>query len=73
MAKKLFGLKILLSSFCISFLLFSCKTIPEDVIYFEDRGYETENTEMLISNTEPVFRSNDLVNILVSSPVPSMA
>ena len=51
----------ILSSLCI----LSCKT-PENVIYFED----SSNLEALsaTSKFEPVFKPNDLVSIVVSSP-----
>jgi len=73
MIKSIFSSKLLLGSIFASLLLFSCRTIPEDVVYFQTPAYENANPEMLISTTEPVFKANDLVNILVSSPVPSTA
>ncbi|HEA30866.1 MAG TPA: polysaccharide export protein [Leeuwenhoekiella sp.] len=62
----------MLSIICV-IVLFSCKSVPEDVIYFEDSGYSDANPEMLIAESEPIFKPNDLVNILVSSPVPGSA
>lgn len=72
MIKKLFGPKLILCSVC-AFLLFSCRTIPEDVVYFQDPGYDASNAELVIAEAEPVFKPNDLISILVSSPVPGSA
>lgn len=72
MIKKLFGSKIIISCVC-AVLLFSCRTIPEDVVYFQDPGYDDSNTELIIAETEPAFKPNDLISILISSPVPGSA
>ena len=72
MIKKLFVFKIVLTAIC-SVLLFSCRSTPKDVVYFQEPGYDTSSTELMIAATEPVFKPNDLVNILISSPVPGSA
>ena len=50
--------------FCFG-LVFSCKT-PEDVIYFKNSSDQEALSAM--AKFEPVFKPNDLVSILVSSP-----
>ena len=64
MSSRLRNYKFILLFLCFA-AVFSCKT-PEDVIYFENSA--NQEAMSAAAKFDPIFKPNDLVSIVVSSP-----
>lgn len=72
MTRSFIGSNLLIPTVLISLLLFSCRTVPENVIYFENNS-SLPDSQLPINQSDPVLQPNDLISILVSSPVAGSA